>query len=86
MEMIWPVDSRPISNDLKFLMFYIDVDILFTDKEMEKRVEESAQRVAEVKRRLEEQNGRLLVSRGALENGRRQRILNQNHKLFQVNP
>lgn len=51
---------------------------------MERRVEESGRAVTDMKRRLEEQNGRLLLSRGALENGRRQRNHQQSHKLFQV--
>ena len=47
-------------------------------------MEESGRAVTDMKRRLEEQNGRLLLSRGALENGRRQRNHQQSHKLFQV--
>ena len=49
-------------------------------------MEESGRSVADMKRRLEEQNGRLLLTRGSLDNGRRQRIHNQSLKLFQVNP
>ena len=51
---------------------------------MEKQVEENGRRLTLMKQRLEEQASRLLLNRGALEQGRRQRSNNQSHKLFQV--